>query len=117
METHVSEIDGDLMVLKADGGLNTATAGQLSQAVAKLVEGGVRRIIVDCRALEVISSLGLGSLLMLHTRMKRVGGEVKLSGLTSSAMQVVRMTRLDKVFECYDDLDRAKLAFRPPAQG
>lgn len=113
METFVSEIDGDLLVLKADGGLNTTTAGQLSQSVAKLVEGGIRRIVVDCSSLEIISSLGLGALLMLHTRMKRVGGEVKLAGLCSACVQVVHMTRLDRVLECYTDVSQAKLSFRP----
>ncbi len=113
METYAIEVVGDLMILRADGGLNSGTAGQLSEKIAALVAGGVRSIIVDCSQLEIISSLGLSSLLMLHTRIKRVGGEVKLCGLKGSIVQVIRMTKLDRIFELYPDIEAARLAFRP----
>ncbi|MSR69913.1 MAG: STAS domain-containing protein [Phycisphaerales bacterium] len=113
METYVIEIVGDMMILRADGGLNTGTASQLSEKISALVAGGVRSIIVDCSQLEVISSLGLSSLLMLHTRIKRVGGEVKLCGLKGSIVQVMHITKLDRIFEFYADIEAARLAFRP----
>lgn len=113
METYVIEVDGNLMILRADGGINIGTASELSEKIAGLVAGGVQCIIVDCSQLEIISSLGLSSLLMLHTRIKRVGGEVRLCGLKGSIMQVIHMTKLDRVFEVYADIEGAKLAFRP----
>ncbi len=113
METYLIEVVGDLMILRADGGLNTGTAGQLSDKMSALVTGGVRKIIVDCSKLEIVSSLGLSSLLMLHTRMKKVGGEVKLCGIKGSIMQVIRISKLDRVFQTYPDIEQARLAFRP----
>lgn len=115
MEMYAIEVVGDLMILRADGGLNSGTANQLSDQIATLVKGGVRNIIVDCSKLEIISSLGLSSLLLLHTRSKRVGGEVKLCGLKGSIVQIVRMTKLDRIFEMYEDIEQARLAFRPPS--
>ena len=114
MEMYAIEVVGDLMILRADGGLNASTAGQLSEQVTALVKGGVRNIIVDCSKLEIISSIGLGSLL-LHTRSKSAGGEVKLCGLKGSIVQIVRMTKLDSLFEMYADVEEARLAFRPPS--
>lgn len=61
MEMYAIEVVGDLMILRADGGLNASTAGQLSEQVTALVKGGVRNIIVDCSKLEIISSVGLRS--------------------------------------------------------
>lgn len=115
MEMYAIEVVGDLMILRADGGLNSATASQLSDQIAALVKGGVRNIIVDCSNLEIISSVGLGSLLLLHTRSKSAGGEVKLCGLKGSIVQIIRMTKLDRVFEIYSDVEEARLAFRPPS--
>ncbi|MSR44453.1 MAG: anti-sigma factor antagonist [Phycisphaerales bacterium] len=116
MELYAIEVFGDLIILRADGGLNSQTSTQLSDQVATLVAGGVRSIVVDCSKLEIISSLGLSSLLMLHTRMKRVGGEVKLCGLKGTIVQVLQITKLDRVFELYDDVEAARLAFRPTTQ-
>ncbi len=115
MEMYAIEVVGDLMILRADGGLNASTAGQLSEQVTALVKGGVRNIIVDCSKLDIISSIGLGSLLLLHTRSKSAGGEVKLCGLKGSIVQIVRMTKLDSLFEMYADVEEARLAFRPPS--
>ncbi len=117
METSVIEVVGNVMILRADGGLNSGTASQLSEKIAALVAGGVMNIIVDCSQLEVISSLGLSSLLILNTRTRRMGGEVKLCGIKGSIMQVIRMTKLDRVFEVYADVESAKLAFRPAQSG
>ncbi|MSQ89946.1 MAG: STAS domain-containing protein [Phycisphaerales bacterium] len=116
MELYAIEVFGDLLVLRADGGLNTGTSSQLSDQVTTLVQGGVQKIVVDCTKLEIISSLGLSSLLMLHTRIKRVGGEVKLCGLKGAIVQVLAITKLDKVFELYPDVESARLAFRPAAK-
>ncbi len=117
METYVTEVDGDVLVLRADGGINTSTAGQLSESVKKLVEGGVTKIIVDCSKVAMISSMGLGALLMLHTRMKRIGGEVRLAALSGAAAQVLHTTSLDRVFEIYPDVEQAKLSYRRPRVG
>jgi anti-anti-sigma factor len=112
METYAVEVVDDVLVLRADGGINTTTAGQLSEAIAKLVQGGITNVIVDCSKLAIISSMGLGALLMLHTRMKRIGGEVRLCGLNGPIVQVIQMTKLDRVFEIFPDVERARLSFR-----
>lgn len=113
METYVSEIDGDVMIVVADGGLNTGTAGQLADAVHGLLKGGVTKVILDCSKLQVLQSTGLASLLLLHHRMRKLGGDVKVAGLSSPLMQVVRISRLDRVFDCHADVSAARLAFRP----
>ncbi len=112
METFAIEIVGDLLILRADGGLNAGTGSQLSEHVATLVKGGVTKIIVDCSQLEIVSSMGLSALLLLHTRIKRVGGEVKLCAVKGAIVQVIHMTNLDRIFGIYPSIEEARLAFR-----
>jgi len=114
METYVSEIGGDIMIVVADGGLNSSTASQLADSVQSLLKGGISKVILDCSRLEVLSSTGLASLLLLHHRMRKIGGDVKVAGLRGTLMQVVRISRLDRVFDCHADVSAARLAFRPP---
>jgi anti-sigma B factor antagonist len=113
METFLQERDGDILVVAADGGLNRDTAHQLVDRVAAEVRNGARAIVVDCSRLEVISSAGIGVLLMLHKAMKAQGAEVRLAGLRGLVVQALRLARLDGIFQIFADVSAAKLAFRP----
>lgn len=113
METYAQEIDGDLLILSADGGINRGTAAQLIESVGKLVDAGVRRIIIDFSKVDLITSTGISTLLLLNRSMRNRGADVKLAGLRGMVAQVLQLTRLDKVFELYPDVNQARLAFRP----
>lgn len=115
METYAHEIDGDLLILKVDGGINRGTATQLVEGVTRLVDGGVRRIVVDFSDVEMITSTGISTLLLLSRSMRNRGAEVKLAGLHGMVAQVLQLTRLDKIFDLYPDVGQARLAFRPRA--
>lgn len=113
LETYAQEIDGDLLILTADGGINRGTAQQLIESIAKLVEAGVRRIIIDFSKVDLITSSGISTLLLLNRSMRHRGAEVKLAGLHGMVAQVLQLSRLDRVFEMYPDVPQARLAFRP----
>jgi anti-sigma B factor antagonist len=113
METFLQERDGEILVVAADGGLNRETAQQLVDRVAGEVRSGAKAIIVDCSRLEVISSAGIGVLLMLHKAMKAQGAEVRLAGLRGLVVQALRLARLDGIFRIFADVSAAKLSFRP----
>jgi anti-sigma B factor antagonist len=108
------EIDRDVLILRADGGINADNAGQFVNDLEKLVEAGLIKIIVDCTGLEHISSYGIGVLLRVHKRLARHGGDVKLAGVHAGVVRVLQMSRVDEFFELYPDVNRARLAFRPP---
>ncbi len=113
MEFYAHEIDNDVMILTADGGLNSDTADDLVSAMEKLVDAGLTKLIVDCGQLTFISSYGLGVLMRLHRHIKTRGGDVKLCGVRGIISQVLQVTKLDGVFQLYPDVNRARLAFRP----
>lgn len=112
MEILLEEIDDDIHVLRADGGINGENAGQMVDDVIKIIDRGARKIIVDCRDLKIISSSGLATLLMLHSRGRTHGAEVKVAAVNGIVAQVLQITRLDVVLSVHPDVSRAKLAFR-----
>ncbi len=112
MELIAHEIDVDVMILSADGGLNSSNADQFVAEIEALIDGGLRRLIVDCSSLEYISSVGIGVLLGLNRRMKARGGEVKLSAVRGLIVQVLHISKLDTFFQIYRDVDQARLSFR-----
>lgn len=117
MEFIPQEIDGEIMVLAADGGLDSVNAAAFVRQVEEMVAGGFRQLIIDCGGLTHLSSVGLGTLLRLHARLAKQGGDVRLCGVTGFPMQVLRAMRLDRVFEVYDDVDQARAALRRPPKG
>ncbi len=112
MELSYDDVDSEVPVIKADGGLNAGTAEGFVEDLEKLVDAGLRKIIVDCSELDYISS-GLGVLIRLHSRLARHGGNVKIASVKGMIVEVMRLTKLSKLFEIYPDVSRARLAFRP----
>jgi anti-anti-sigma regulatory factor len=44
--------------------------------------------------------------------MKQHGGEVRIAGLQGMAVQVLRLAKLDGIFQLYPDVAQARLSFR-----
>ena len=112
MEFHYDEIERDVLILSADGGLNSDTAEQFVDEIVKLVDAGLTRIIIDCTKLTYISSYGIGCLVRIHNRMKKHGGDVKIASVSGFIPQALRITGLDALFQFYPDVNQARLAFR-----
>ena len=116
MEFYYHELDREVLILSADGGLNADTAADFVGQLETLIDEGVKKMIIDCTRLTHISSYGIGVLVRLHNRLKKHGGDVKIASPQSLVLQVLTMTRMGKVFEIYPDVDRARLAFREPKE-
>ncbi|MEE2681348.1 MAG: STAS domain-containing protein [Planctomycetota bacterium] len=112
MDTYLDEIDEEIMVLVADGGLDARNARELGDRLASLVEAGVRDLIVDCSKLTFVSSAGLGTLLRINRELGAGGGRVHLAGVTGPVVQILRIARLDRVLKIHPDVGRAKHELR-----
>ena len=113
MQFYYSDTDKDILIIKADGGLNSDNADQFVNELAALIDAGQSKIVVDCSHLDHITSYGVGVLVRLHSKMAKIGGDVKLACVKGVIEQVFKITHLNKVFEFYPDVSRACLMFRP----
>src|SRR5688500_6476790 len=103
MEFYYHEIDKDVLIIRADGGLNASTSEQFIQELERLIDAGLSKIIVDCTGLSYISSYGLGVLIRLHKRLANRGGDVKLAGIDSALIKLLSLVKLDQMFSIYSD--------------
>jgi len=106
-------LDGEILVVVLDGSINTTTSERFNQTIQNHLDHGRTKIIIDCRRVESISSIGLGSLVALQARLRKKGGEVKLAGLYGLAADVIRLVRLDKLLNIYTDIEYARESFNP----
>lgn len=104
-------IDGDILAIVLGENLDTATTPAFEQEVQRHLEAGYSKIILDCRHLGYVSSIGIGALITLQSRLRRKGGAVKLAAILGPVMQLLRLVRLDKVFDIYGDLEFARQSF------
>ncbi len=114
MEFYYHEVQKNVMVISADGGLNRQTADQFTSNIISLIEAGLQSIIVDCEKLTYISSYGVSVLLRLRKRAAKAGGEVKIANVHSRIVEVLGMMKLGKLFAIYPNVDKALHAFDLP---
>lgn len=80
------------------GRLDTVTAPQFDDKVAKLINPVTHDITMDCSALEYISSAGLRSLIVMLKAAKAAGHRLQLQNVPESIMPVFEMTGFSKLF-------------------
>lgn len=86
--------------------LTAATAPAFKDEVARLIDDGYDKLVIDLSEVSFVDSSGLGALVGL---LKKVGnrGEVVLCHPADSVMQMFRITRMDRVFKMLPDRAQA----------
>jgi anti-anti-sigma factor len=106
-------IDSDILVIILGTSLDSVTTPEFDRQIQAHLDAGHKKIIIDCRYLGYISSIGIGSLVALQTKLKRRGGEVKLASMFGPVMEVIKLVRLDKMLDIHGDLEFARKSFSP----
>jgi anti-sigma B factor antagonist len=78
-----------------EGRLDAAQAAT-AQAFLDGVNGNV---VLDCTALEYLSSAGLGVLLKTQKRLKAAAGALRLTGVNRHVHDIFRYAGFDQIFE------------------
>ncbi len=112
MEICFDEVQDNVLIIKASGTLNSQTADQFVESIGKMVDVRLWNIIVDCSELDHLSSYGLGVLVRLHKQMDNKLGEIKIASAKGRIVDILRLTRLNKLFEIYPDVQSARQAFK-----
>ena len=78
------------MTLSVIGRLDTSTAPQLEKVISEDLNN-VTELIIDCKALEYVSSAGLRIILKAQKKMSAVGG-MKVVNVNEPIMEVFEIT-------------------------
>ena len=107
-------LDREILVVVLGGSLNGTTTDQFNQAIQDHLDQSRTKIVIDCRNVDYISSVGLGSLVALQARLRKKGGEVKLAAIYGVAADAIHIVGLDRLLHIYGDLESARRSFYPP---
>jgi len=104
--------DGSITVISVEGDLVIgAPEAEFKKTVAHLLERGRTNLLIDLSAVGFLDSSGLGSLVRALTTSQNEGGSTKLVGVGPQVRKLLEMTKLDSVFEMYDNLESAASSF------
>ena len=96
MNTTINEVNGELVAVFS-GRLDTAAAVQTERDVQPLSNCDGKDIVLDCRALEYISSSGLRVLLTAEQKMEDCGGKMKLIHVNETVMEIFEVTGFSEI--------------------
>lgn len=104
-------IDDDILAVLLRGSLDSTTTEEFDREIQKHLDKGRSKIIIDCRYLDYLTSMGIGRLVVLQTRLRRKGGAVKLATIHGPVAEVIKLVGLGKVLDIYGDLEFARQSF------
>lgn len=73
-----------------------------------LANSGKLRIVMDYSDVEFVSSAGLGAMITTSKAAGDVGGKMVLTGINENVMQVMKLTRLDRLLTIEKNVVKAQ---------
>ncbi len=81
--------------------------------IEKALQSSEPKLILNLKGVDYIDSTGLGALVMCSTAVRKAGGAVRLVHLNRRNMELLVMTKIDTIFEVFDDETEAVNSFFP----
>jgi anti-anti-sigma factor len=78
---YAERIQGDILILRLRGSLNTVAAADFETQFQTLICGGARQFVLDCSELDRVSSAGLRTFMRVVRRLANAGGRMTLHSL------------------------------------
>ncbi len=82
-----------------------------NQLFALIDEDGCKKLILDFLNVEYLSSAALGKLITMDKKVKAAKGKLRLCCVRPDIYEVFAITKLNKLFNMFDDLEKALEGF------
>lgn len=102
---------GEVTVLTVKGELTADTLDELVEQRDQLIATARANLVLDAGAVTAFDSAGLEALVVTGRTCAHLKGTLKIASLDETARKIFEITRLDRKFELYGDLDSAVRSF------
>ncbi|WP_051201802.1 STAS domain-containing protein [Ferrimonas senticii] len=105
MELMTERVDDRVVVQVQEARLDAASAPKFKAAIEAVLQEGEKRIVLDLSQVNFMDSSGLGAVVAVLKQLN--GGEIRVVGLQKAVKELFRLTRMDRIFQCHEDLESA----------
>ena len=115
MKVHIGVREHEGVVLLDLNGRLVAgeNVAALREKVSELIAAGKVNAVLNLQHVDYIDSSGLGAMVMCYTSIRRAEGKLKLLNLTRRNVELLVLTKLETVFEVFDEEQQAINSFFP----
>lgn len=93
--------------------LEESVIQQIGDEIGQLIEKSDNpKILLTFENVEHLSSAALGTLITLSNKVRQKSGQLRLSNIDPQIYEVFVITKLNKLFQIYDDATAAAASFR-----
>lgn len=111
MRLQSRERDG-IFILDLSGKLmGGQDADTFREELHKLLDKGVKKVLVNLQKVSWVNSTGIGILISGYSTLRKNGGDLKLLHISDRIKSILYITKLNLIFESFDDEDEALKSF------
>ena len=100
-----------IAVIDVAGDIDFREMAVIKNAISSLIKKEQTKVVLNLRSVEYINSLSIGVLIGRQQILRRLNGDLKLSGMSIHVRKVFQTVGLDRLFEDYQSLDDAVQSF------
>ena len=97
-------------VLPLEGDIDLHVSPAVTESLTAMIRKEPKRIVVDLSRATYIDSSGLAVLIIAMQEVEAYGGKFFLSGLQETLRSIFEISRLDRTFRIFPDVDAALAA-------
>jgi anti-sigma B factor antagonist len=102
---------GPISLLDVAGQLTSFETGALRDSVSRLLQQGRKDIVLNLSGLQYLDSSGIGELARIYVSLEKVGGQIRVVGLSHKVEEVLKITPLHQVFPEFPSQEAALESF------
>jgi anti-sigma B factor antagonist len=102
---------GPICLLDVVGQLTSFETGALRDSVSRLLQQGRKNIVLNLSGLQYLDSSGIGELARIYVSVVKVGGQMKVVGLSRRVEEILKITQLHQVFPDFPSEEAAMQSF------
>ncbi|MBK8815858.1 MAG: STAS domain-containing protein [Methylococcaceae bacterium] len=107
MNLNLETINGFNVLIIKEERIDAHNSAELKDYLLKMIENGKIRILINLGNVRFIDSSGLGALLSGNKQIAVKSGKLALINIQKQVLSMFELTRLNRVFEIYADLNEA----------
>lgn len=102
----------NIAILDVSGEIIGESRLDLNKAIQEQIDSNRAGLILNLEEVPMMDSVGLGMLVAAYTSIARKGAKMVLLNVGRSVRYLLVITKLDQIFEKYDDEDEAVESFK-----